>query len=564
MATIDDDLAKDVSSALRLAQMDISNQDKLLTGPGDVTILRADGTSVTGPSWPKLSAEATAAGDYAKAAKASATSAASSASAANTSKTAAATSATAAKTSETNAATSEKNAKTSETNAKTSENNAGASASSAAASLAAAQQLTSVPYEAAPYPDVWAPLNDDLRLEAGFAPYDKLTISGQVLELPSRQIPFTRSTTATYIDKSGVVQTAAVNEPRFEREGLLMEGQVTNRALYSGNMDNAWWPTARVSKTSGFPAPDGSLTAIKMVSTTEVGSKYISKPLNVSVGETYTLSFFVKAGEVGQCRVNFSGSASTNNMSCDFDLTTGQVLTATPAGVPSITRLSNDWWRVSARSEQIATAGALNFNIWMINGLGPGATVPPNDGVSGLYVWGAQIEANPVMTSYIPTTTAEVTRAQETLRLQPSGNIGYGVVGDLFNRTISFELSVDAFVPTAVGYFNLLATVGVANDIILRINTTGVNSLRSSGSVSPALSTTYPFSRQIFTQTIDTDNNLTAYFNGQKGARQGAPATTTVVPTTVNFSSTSQLVYHIRNFRIWHRLLTPNQINGLR
>ncbi|QVV60583.1 phage tail protein, partial [Leclercia sp. Colony189] len=81
--------------------------------------------------------------------------------------------------SETNAKTSETNAKTSETNAKTSETNA-------AASLAAAQLLTSVPFETAPFPDVWLPLNDDMRLLAGSAPYDRLTISGQVLELPTK------------------------------------------------------------------------------------------------------------------------------------------------------------------------------------------------------------------------------------------------------------------------------------------------------------------------------------------------------------------------------------------
>lgn len=233
---------------------------------------------------------------------------------------------------------------------------------------------------------------------------------------------FSRAGEGTYIDGgTGLVKTAAAGVPRYEVDGLLIELQVTNRALYSGNLDNSWWTGSRIAKTPGFSAPDGSMNAVKVVGTTEAGAHYISKPLNVSVGETYTLSFFVKAGEVGQCRVNFSGTASTNNMSCDFDLTTGQVVTTTPAGVPSITRLSNGWWRVSARSEQIATAGALNFNLWLINGLGPGASSSPSDGVSGLYVWGAQIEANPVMTSYIPTTTATVTRAADILTLTSGG-----------------------------------------------------------------------------------------------------------------------------------------------
>ncbi|POV32789.1 phage tail protein, partial [Leclercia sp. LSNIH5] len=215
MATLDDDLAKAVSEGFRLAQSSIINQDLILSGTGDVTVTLADGSKKTGPSWSKLIAAATAAGTSAAAAKTSETNALASKNAAATSATNAATSEGNALASKNAAKTSETNAKTSETNAKTSETNAAASASSAAASLAAAQLLTSVPYEEAPFPDVWAPLNDDLRLLAGFAPYDRLTISGQVLELPTKSLTFSRATTATYIDKSGVLRIAAINEPRF-------------------------------------------------------------------------------------------------------------------------------------------------------------------------------------------------------------------------------------------------------------------------------------------------------------------------------------------------------------
>ncbi|WP_072036617.1 pyocin knob domain-containing protein [Leclercia adecarboxylata] len=61
MATIDDNLAKTVTEAFRQAQIDISNQDKLLVGPGDVTLTRADGTTFTGPSFPKMAGITTSA-----------------------------------------------------------------------------------------------------------------------------------------------------------------------------------------------------------------------------------------------------------------------------------------------------------------------------------------------------------------------------------------------------------------------------------------------------------------------------------------------------------------------
>lgn len=51
---ITDDLINKASKAIELATQDIANQDKLLMGPGDVDIERADGTKISGPSWPKL------------------------------------------------------------------------------------------------------------------------------------------------------------------------------------------------------------------------------------------------------------------------------------------------------------------------------------------------------------------------------------------------------------------------------------------------------------------------------------------------------------------------------
>lgn len=50
-----------------------------------------------------------------------------------------------------------------------------------------------------------------------------------VVTIPSDKIvPFSRASSATYINKSGALTIAEINEPRFEKEGLLIEGQRTN------------------------------------------------------------------------------------------------------------------------------------------------------------------------------------------------------------------------------------------------------------------------------------------------------------------------------------------------
>ena len=56
MATISDELAVGLTKILQLAQLDIQNQDKLFNGNGDVTITRADGSTLAAATWAKMMA----------------------------------------------------------------------------------------------------------------------------------------------------------------------------------------------------------------------------------------------------------------------------------------------------------------------------------------------------------------------------------------------------------------------------------------------------------------------------------------------------------------------------
>ncbi|MBF8932248.1 prophage tail fiber N-terminal domain-containing protein, partial [Escherichia coli] len=172
-------------------------------------------------------------------AKASETAAKSSQDAAAQSESAAASSASAAAASATASANSQKAAKTSETNAKVSETAAGNSAKASAASQTAAkasedaareyasQAAEPYKYVLQPLPDVWIPFNDSLDMITGFSPsYKKIVIGDDEITMPGDKIvKFKRASKATYINKSGVLTEAAIDEPRFERDGLLIEGQ---------------------------------------------------------------------------------------------------------------------------------------------------------------------------------------------------------------------------------------------------------------------------------------------------------------------------------------------------
>ncbi|MCN5514284.1 phage tail protein, partial [Escherichia coli] len=157
------------------------------------------------------------------------------------SESAAASSASAAAASATASANSQKAAKTSETNAKVSETAAANSAKASAASQTAAkasedaareyasQAAEPYKYVLQPLPDVWIPFNDSLDMITGFSPsYKKIVIGDDEITMPGDKIvKFKRASKATYINKSGVLTEAAIDEPRFERDGLLIEGQRT-------------------------------------------------------------------------------------------------------------------------------------------------------------------------------------------------------------------------------------------------------------------------------------------------------------------------------------------------
>jgi len=559
MATLDDDLAKAVTEGFRQAQIDIVNQDLILSGTGDVTVTLADGSKKTGPSWSKLSAQAMAAGDSAAAAKVSEKNAKTSETNANSSKTAAASSASAAKTSETNAKTSETNAKTSETNAKTSENNAAASASSAAASLAAAQKLTSVPYDAAPFPDVWLPLNDDMRLLAGSAPYDRLTISGQILELPTKSGTIIRTTTGTYFDKAGSMRLADINEPRFEKEGLLIEPQITNLYTYS----EQWGAGSRVTTTNNSgDSPRGDKTMALIVEDTASSEHYTQdRNITLTAGTIYCYSVFVKAHT--NSRLLYLRVATGTTSGVFFDPVAGAFVGGA-VGAQYLDRGFEDLGNGLYRVWMAVTAGATQSSVFRLQLAKDGVTASyVGDGVSGLYVWGAQVEDSPFPTSYIPTTAATVTRGADYWQI-PKENCGYNSLANLFNRTLAFEFFPKYF-QDAAGYIEIVKVQGPSNDIACRwVNDNTLKAYRSSGAISVPCK---KGESGVFVHAIEGNKVSTFYGGNTSSADNVQPNGTTQSVSYIgnsNQTTSVRFVYHIRNLRIWHRLLTLNQINGLR
>ena len=233
---------------------------------------------------------------------------------------------------------------------------------------------------------------------------------------------FTRASTATRVNESGLIESVASGVPRIDfldnADGhLLLEPSRTNLFLRSEEFDNASWIKNNSSiSANSVVSPDGSTNADSLIENTANASHNIYQSVSITSGTTYTISFFVKAN--GRTRFRIGDNYGRLPLNVFFDLSTVTVV----SGTGSISDYGNGWYRCTVSSTATATAAELLYIILVNSGT---TTTYTGDGTSGLYLWGAQLEAGSYATSYIPTSGAAVTRAADfASQTPPSGIIG--------------------------------------------------------------------------------------------------------------------------------------------
>lgn len=471
---------------------------------------------------------------------------------------AAAKSAAAAKDSEIAAKTSELNAKTSETNAKASEINAKASEAAAAASVASI-----IIYEPVPYPDVWVPLTDDMRLLSGMAPYDLATINDVTLELPTKSANFTRSTIASYIDKSGKMCFADINEPRFEKQGLLMESQCTN--LYT-NSEAITGGSLVITTPNASACPTGEMLMTKFTESTSNSEHYCNdKGISLTAGTFYCYSAYVKDDTAN--RLVYLRVASGTTAGMFFDIKNETVITTGSAAnlKAGYERLTGGIYRIWVSFAATASQSTI-FRLQMAKTTTTAAY--QGDGVSGFYIWGIQVEEGIAPTSYIrnSTDTTTTTRTADEWWCIPD-NAGYRTLADYFERTVSFEFNCK--VRPYTSYVEVMQVRGSKYDIICRCDSTDnatIRTYRSSTGPTLAIPDIESLPPMTYAQKI-TGNEISNFFNGKTAKSTSTPVSLTGIPSRLGASPSptpSKFVYHIKNFRVWYRALNNDQINGLR
>ena len=250
---------------------------------------------------------------------------------------------------------------------------------------------------------------------------------------------FTRASSATVVNKAGLIETAANGIPRIDFLGntsgaLKLEPQRTNLLPYSSDFSQ-WSLVNNITiNPDSTMSPDGTLNASKVLEqVASANGHMVFDNLGLTPSVEYNFSIFVK--KLNRRYVALQNSYNTQNGSIAFfDLDTETLVYTYSAGTvgtftvsdAKIEKYNNGWYRLSANFQSdvsVLPTLVLADSQWSTgfsyNNLYTG------DVTKGLYVYGAQVEQGSYSTSLINTSGSAVTRVADSCsQTVPDGIIG--------------------------------------------------------------------------------------------------------------------------------------------
>ena len=344
-------------------------------------------------------------------------------------------------------------------------------------------------------------------------------------------------------------------------KGYLAEGSRTNEINYSNDLTNVIWTAAwsSVTVTNAGVGPDGT-NWWKITSTAAGSGSFLRRgPFTTDTATQKTVSAFAK--KIDSDYFNLTTFDGTDGNRYWFNIANGTVASTAVVGAgytgvsAAIQSIGNGWYRCSMTFTRKAVANenvflsfcdadaSLNISISKVNGFG-----------------GAQYENGAFASSYIPTTTAAVTRASDQLQYGSSGNM------DWAKGTMYAEISITSNRNAAVGTTGVIETNPAPSvpDMIL----SGSNSLFAGtiDSLGGAYAQALTFPNSKLAGSWENGGNKSMCVNG--GTVVTKACTTSAGITTIfiggaNILTTYRLFGTTRNVRIAQVALPDNVLSYL-
>jgi hypothetical protein len=264
--------------------------------------------------------------------------------------------------------------------------------------------------------------------------------SPQTSYIPSIETFTSRASTATYYGSDGLLKTAAIDEARMNYNParltaapkLLTEPSAKNILTYSEDI-NSWPSKNQITVESNYTdikAPDGNNTATALWETSVSAFHSINNTFPVDVSGSFVFSLFVHSSSNRSVILRASGTTFPSSPSVVFKHTTKTTQTNDTTTTSGSMYVGNGWFRVWWIVNSSST-GTGTFTIYLTNDTDPSPESYVGLGSQGAKIWGAQIEEQKIQaSSYIPTTTAAVTRSADV-----SSSAGYTTATDVMKIT---------------------------------------------------------------------------------------------------------------------------------
>lgn len=383
---------------------------------------------------------------------------------------------------------------------------------------------------------------------------------------------YTRNSLKHVLQNGALVQLAANQfgtsyDPVTGLYGYLPESAATNLALYSDDLSQ--WNRTRCSvTTNATTAPDGTVTADKIIGTAVAGNHKVFAPVVAKAASavTYTGSVYVKSGEYNFAAVGLSDSAENGVSSVGINLTTGAITDVSAdngfvGGTAMVENIGSGWWRVSLTCTS-NTSTSIRLRVISSLTLQANGDSEVGDGVSGIYVWGAQLETGTYASSYIKTAGATATRAADVLTVPLANVTGFNAAGYtmFYDGRQIVQLSTDRK--------SIAITDGTASNraYIALTTSNAYQTLVSSGGAvqANAFEGTAVIERHKRAASVSLNNLLTS-INGASGLSD-VTMLMPVSPTTLYLgclNGSAQKNGYIFNAKLITTPLTQSQINAI-